>query len=551
MVNQWYKSAVVYGIDVKVFSDSDGDGMGDFQGLISKLDYLSSLGVNCLWLLPFHPSPKIDNGYDVADYYNVDPALGNLGDFVQFIHEADQRGIRVIMDLVINHTSVENSWFKDASATRESRYRDYYIWEDEPKENKEKVMLKGIQESIWEYSEATDSYYLHRYFKDQADLNLANPRVRKEVLKIMDFWLKLGVSGFRIDAAHVVTDPADVDHIDFGNLHTLFDEMRAFLDIRNPNAVLLGEASVGPDELPKYFGNNESGKERIHMLFNFLINKHIMLSFARQEGATVAKGLKLYKDIAQSHWLNFVRHHDELNLELLSDDERMEVWNAFAPEEDMRLFGHGIRRRLPPMLKNNHARIRQIYSLMFSMPGTPLISYGEEIGMGDNLSLEGRESVRTPMQWSPVKGGGFSTADPEDLYRPVIESGDYSTEKINVNDQQNDPSSLLNWFCSLVKVRRQNPVIGMGAWDILNVSDSCAVALIYEMPEATVVVAHNLSPEPVEVSVDTGFLLKSAVEIFSDEKYDKEILFNKLKLNGYGYRWIQVLDKEKITFLNN
>lgn len=550
MLNPWYKNAIIYSLDIKTFHDSDGDGMGDFKGLISKLDYLASMGITCIWLLPFHPSPKIDNGYDVKDYYNVDPPLGNLGDFVQFIHEADQRGIRVIMDLVINHTSIENSWFQDAKSSRDSQYRDYYIWDDDPKEDEEKIMFEGMEESIWEYSKETDSYYLHKYFKEQADLNLANPRVRTEILKIMEFWLKLGVSGFRIDAAHVVTDPTDVEHIDFGNLHQLFEDMRDFIDERNPEAVLLGEANVPEDELPKYFTNDE-GQPRMHMLFNFLANKHIFLAFARESGEALSKGMKLYKPIHLAHWVNFIRHHDELNLELLNEKERQEVWNAFAPEEDMRLFGHGIRRRLPPMVKNDLAKLKLFYVISFSLPGTPLISYGEEIGMGDDLNLPGRESVRTAMQWSSKPNGGFSSAPKDKLYRPAIDYGDYDYRKINVQDQQKDPDSFLNWMCTLIRLRKQCPVIGTGEWHIMKPMDHRVAAIYYEGQESMMMVVFNLSKDDLRVKIISDIIPKRCTEIYQDNPYEEEVDINDLHLKPFGYRWIQILEKEEVNFLNN
>lgn len=545
MINQWYKNAIVYGLDVKTYKDSDGDGIGDFQGLISRLDYLASLGITCLWLLPFHPSPKADDGYDVADYYNVDPDLGNMGDFVQLIHEADQRGIRIIMDLVVNHTSIEHPWFREACKDRDSKYRDYYVWADEPKENKEKIMFEGKEDSIWEYVEETNSYYLHRFFAEQADLNMANPAVRQEVLKIMGYWLKLGVSGFRLDASHIITDTVDVEHIDFGNLHQFFNEVRDFLDERNPNAVLLGEANVPPEELRSYFDDGDGdANDRIHMLFNFLGNKHIFLAMARKEGKALNKGLRLYEELKLGHWVNFIRHHDELNLEMLNDQEQEEVMNVFAPEENMRMFGHGIRRRLAPMMMDDMARIKLVYALVFGMPGTPLLSYGEDICMGDDLNLEGRESVRTPMHWANTQNGGFSTAPKEKLYRPVIDSGNYSYEHINVRDQQRNPDSFLNWLASLIRLRRQNPVIGFGKWAIVPTDSNRVTAIYYEKPDCCLLVVYNLCDEALETTLTPPFKPQKLEDTFGDSRYEAKPSLDKLRLNPYGYRWIQVLEQE-------
>lgn len=552
MTNKWYKNIIIYGLDVKVYCDSDGDGTGDFQGLISKLDYLASLGITCIWLMPFYPSPKADNGYDVSDYYNIDPALGTLGDFVQFMHEAKKRGLYVLIDLVANHTSIEHPWFMDAKKSRNSKYRNYYIWTDEPKENKEKIMLDGFEESIWEYNEPTDSYYLHRYFHHQADLNISNPEVQNEILKIIDFWLKLGVDGFRIDAAHVISDPVDVEHIDFGNLHKFFSTMRGFIEERNSNAVLLGEVSVPPEELKKYVGGTNYDNHRLHLLFNFISNKYSMLGFARKSGETLAEGINLYEpvDMELAHWTNFVRHHDELNLELLNEAEQKEVMDHFAPEKDMRIFGHGIRRRLAPMLNNNMERVRLMYSIMAGLPGIPLISYGEEIGMGDDLDLPGRNSVRTPMQWSDDKNGGFSKAAKENLYRPVIDSGDYSYKRINVKNQLKDRNSFLNFISHLIKTRRQHPVIGKGRWEILKTNAPEAVAIYYEEPYENLITLYNLSDKTIELKVEGGFTARTIVEEFNDSPYEGAISLNKLKLKPFGFRWIKLLDKEEIQFIN-
>lgn len=545
----WYKNAIIYALDIKVFYDSNNDGIGDFHGLIKKLDYLASMGITCLWLLPFHPSPKADDGYDVADYYNVDPALGDLGDFAQFINEAKKRGLRIIMDLVANHSSIEHPWFKDAKSSRDSPYRDYYIWKDEPKEDKEKIMFEGMQESIWEYSEETDSYYLHRYFKEQADFNIANPELQKEILKIMDFWLKIGVSGFRIDAAHVISDPSDIEHVDYGVLHKFFGAMRNFVDERDPETVLLGEASVSPDELEHYF-TGEKEKPRMHMLFNFLSNKHLFLAFAREDGDSFIKGLKLYNDVHLSHWVNFVRHHDELNLELLNEEERYEVWEAFAPEEEMRLFGHGIRRRLAAMVNHDEQKMKLFYAITFSLPGTPLLSYGEEIGMGDDMNLDARESVRTPMQWCVEKNAGFSEAPKEKLYRPVIDNGDYDYKKINIRDQQLDPNSFLNWMCYLIRMRREYPVFGNGDWHIMNPSDNRVAAWYFEGDEVTLMVACNLSKEEVTVNIISDIIPVKMVNVFEDSRYDEKIDIEAFKLKPFGFRWIEITEKEEINYIN-
>jgi maltose alpha-D-glucosyltransferase / alpha-amylase len=549
MIDQWYKNAVIYGLDVKSFKDSNGDGIGDFQGLISKLDYLDALGINCLWLLPFYPSPKHDDGYDVADYYGIDADLGNLGDFVEFIHAAQSRGMKIITDLVVNHTSIEHPWFLDAKSSRDSRYRDYYVWQDDPKHDEEKIMFEGIEDSIWEYTEETDSYYLHRFFKQQADLNVVNPEVRDEIRKIMGFWLKLGVNGFRIDAAHIITDPVEVDHIDFGNLHELFNEMRSFIDKNYPNAILLGEANVDHDQLVKYFGGKDQ-EPRMHMLFNFLSNKYTFLAIAKKDGTSLSKGLKLYEDIEGAHWVNFIRHHDELNLELLDDHEREIVFNAFAPEEEMRIFGHGIRRRVAPMFRNIKDKIKLIYAISFSLPGSPLISYGEEICMGDDLSLQGRHSVRTVMQWSSEKNAGFSTAPKEKLVKPVIDHGEYDFKYINVLDQQKNPDSFIHWISSLIKMRKQNPVIGHGKWSIIETNDNRVASIFYEQEEMSLITIFNLSGDEVRTKLQTDFLAKKVMALLNDHDFELIDGTISIKLPPYGFQWLEVLEKEEIAFIN-
>lgn len=423
MKDLWYKNAIVYSLDVETFMDSDGNGVGDFQGLINRLDYLSALGITCLWLLPFYPSPNRDNGYDVMDYYNIDPRLGTLGDFVEFMHQARERGIRVLIDLVVNHTSNQHPWFVAAKSDKNSKYHDYYVWsENPPKTPPELLVFPDVEDSIWEYDEQANTYYLHHFYKEQPDLNIANPAVREEICKIMGFWLELGVSGFRIDAVPFLIKGIGIEGADPEKLRGFLEEMRDFVSSRQGDAVLLAEANVDREQIPVYFAKGD----RMHILFNFLLNQHLFLALARQESTALREGLKTLPDIPDiCQWLNFVRHHDELTLDRITSSEREEIFAAFAPEKTMQIFGRGIRRRLPPMMGGSRRRIELIYSLLFTLPGTPMLRYGEEIGMGDDLSLEGRDSVRTVMQWSDAANGGFSTAATDALARPAIANGEY------------------------------------------------------------------------------------------------------------------------------
>lgn len=535
----WYKNIVIYSLDVKIFYDSNGDGTGDLQGVISKLDYIKSLGVNCVWLLPFFPSPKQDNGYDVADYYNVDPLLGSLGDFVQLIDEAKERGIRIIIDLVANHTSVQHPWFKESESSRESKYRNYYIWDDDPDTGSK---MSQTEKSKWEYSDKTRSFYLHEYYEHMPDLNLSNQEVVSELCKIMEFWIRLGVTGFRIDAAHSVTSVVNVEHIDFGNLHLLFERMNDLLKKIRPDAILLGEADVEPEELNSYF-ISDKGEPRLHILFNFVANRSVFVAFARQRGDALNNALNLFGEFSAANWLNYVRHHDELNLKMIKDADRKKVWSEFAPEEKMRVYGHGIRRRLPTMLKNDQKRMRLFYALVFGLSGIPLLNYGEEIGMGDDLNLKERESVRTPMQWSSDVNGGFSAADPGQLYRPAITDKVFGYEKVNVRDQQRDPDSFLNFMSRLIRMRLQLPVIGEGKLFQMKPDNPRVAGWYFERMGEYLLLACNLSGEKLTVKFRSDIDPAHLIPLFEDGKYSGKATLEEFDLHPYGFRWMQVILK--------
>lgn len=541
----WYKNAIVYSLDVETFKDSDGDGIGDFQGLTHCLDYLAGLGINCLWLLPFYPSPNRDNGYDVMNYYDVDPRLGTLGDFVEFMRQARDRGIRVLIDLVVNHTSIQHPWFQSARQDKQSKYRNYYVWSTNPQPNPDLIAFPTKEDSIWEYDEQAGASYLHHFYKEQPDLNIGNPEVQEEILRIMGFWLELGVSGFRIDAAHFLIKNVGIDGASSEDLILFLERMREFVTARRADAILLAEANVSPDQIPVYFDQGN----RMHMLFNFLLNQQLFLALARQDANTLKDGLKTLPCIPHNaQWLNFVRHHDELTLDRLSDEQQQEIFAAFAPEEQMQIFGRGIRRRLPPMMQNDRHRIEMIYSLAFTLPGTPLLRYGDEIGMGDDLSLEGRESVRTPMQWSDDLNGGFSTASPDTLARPVISEGEYGYPHVNVSSEQRDPASFLNWMEHLIRTRRQCPEFGTGEWQILETNEPAVFAHACKLDGAAVLALHNLSDHPCTVALE-DIQQEHLMEVFGDNfslvRYDQKYKpldqsSNTISVNAYGYRWFRV-----------
>jgi maltose alpha-D-glucosyltransferase/alpha-amylase len=536
MQNFWYKNAIFYSLDVETFMDSDGDGIGDFRGLTKSLDYLSGLGITCLWLLPFYPSPNRDNGYDVMDYYNVDPRLGTLGDFVEFIHEASDRGIRVLIDLVVNHTSIEHPWFQQARSDKDCKYHDYYVWcEKPPQTEPDNLMFAGEEDSLWEYDEQAQAYYLHHFYKEQPDLNIANSAVREEIYKIMGFWLQLGVSGFRIDAAPFLINPLGL--ADCPDLQGFLKDMREFITSRRCDAVLLAEANVTADKIPVYFGNGD----RCQILFNFLLNQYMFLALARKDAQPLFDGLKSLPNIpSSSQWLSFVRHHDELTLDLISDSEKQEIFQAFAPEKNMQIYGKGIRRRLPPMLKNDRRRIELTYSLLFSLPGTPLLRYGEEIGMGDDLSLEGRESVRTVMQWSNTANGGFSTANADQLPRPVITAGEYGYERVNVTDQQRDPNSLINWMERIISIRKQCREFGLGKWRMIETDEPCVFAHCCEWEGSSAIALHNLSDQPCLVTLKFD-KYEHLIDIFGDSPYEPlDRNSPSIPIEAYGYRWFRV-----------
>jgi maltose alpha-D-glucosyltransferase/alpha-amylase len=546
VIDLWYKDAVIYSLDVDSFQDSDGDGIGDFRGLTERLDYLASLGVNCLWLLPFYPSPNRDNGYDVKDYYGIDPRLGTPGDFVEFMHQARERGFRVLADLVVNHTSDQHPWFQSARQSPDSPYRDFYVWSDTlPANAHEGMVFPGYQDAVWTWDEVAGAYYFHRFYAHQPDLNISNPRVREEICRIMGYWLELGVSGFRLDAAPFLIEmkgagPPGEDQ------YSYLREFRDFLSWRRGDAILLAEANVSRDKTAQYFGEGAGP----HMLFSFLVNQHYFLALARQQAEPLIRGLGLPPPTPPTgQWANFVRNHDELDLGRLTVEERQECYDRFAPEAYMQLYNRGIRRRLPPMLGNDRRRLELAYSLMFSLPGTPVVRYGEEIGMGDDLSLEERESVRTAMQWSCNDHGGFSTAPPDRLGRPMISGGEYGYEKVNVDAQQRDSKSLLHWMARLIRIRKQCAEVGWGEWKILAAGDPALFAIRFDWRGNTLVTVHNLAARDATARLDLGVSSEEPlVELLGDHPYETLDSHREIPLEPFGYRWFRLGRTHRFLF---
>jgi trehalose synthase len=536
----WWKNAVFYCLEVETFLDGNGDGIGDFAGLTSRIDYLSGLGVTCLWLMPFYPSPERDDGYDISDFYNVRPALGSLGDFVEFVRTAHDRGMRVVIDLVVNHTSDQHPWFQSARADRNSPYRDYYVWRDEPPADGAKdIVFPGTETSNWAYDRRAGQYYLHRFYKQQPDLNIVNPAVRDEICKIIGFWIQLGIDGFRVDAVPFLIETVGVSPEVAGDPHQYLRDIRAFLSRRYGTAIMLGEVNLQPEDQRLFFGD-EDGDE-LHMILNFELNQALYLALAREQAAPLERAIAQDPAIAsQNQWANFVRNHDELTLDKLSEEERQEVFAAFGPDKDMQIYGLGIRRRLPTMLGGDERRIRLAYSLMFSLPGTPILFYGEEIGLAENLAIEGRYAVRVPMQWSDEANGGFAPADVRELCRPIPEDSRFGPARVNVAAQRRDPESLLNWMERLIRQRRERPEMGWGRYQLVETAEPTIFAHRCDWDESAVLVVHNLGPRRAVTEVPLG-KNEHLVEFLADEKYEPvDDDPRHLEVAGYGYRWFRV-----------
>ena len=537
--DRWYENSFVYAVDVERFDDSNADGVGDFGGLTERLDYLSRLGVDCLWVLPFYPSSNRDNGYDVVDHYDVDDRFGDLGDFAEFLDEAESRGIRVIVDLIANHTSDRHPWFQAAREDPDSKYRDYYVWTDDPESATAdaETVFPGQEEGVWTYDEVAEAHYFHRFYDFEPGLNVANPDVREEIRNVMGYWLRLGVDGFRLDAASHLIETKGLERTRPKDPHGVLREFRRFLTERTDDAVLIGEVDVEPDRLGEFFGD----ADELTMLYDFLLDNYLFLGLARESAEAVVEGLRLLPSAPpEGQWINFLRNLDELDLERLTASERDDVFEAFAPEEDMRIFGRGVRRRLAPMLDGDERRIRLAYSLLFSLPGTPMLVYGDEIGMGDDLSLEGRTAVRTPMQWSDAKNAGFSDASPDALSTPVVDEGPFGYDRVNVRDQESDPDSLLNWVRRLVHVRKENPEFGRGEFELEATVAPSVLAHRCAGEESDVMAIHNLAGEEATVSLPPS-AAAPAVDVFADRRYDPlDGDAAEFDIEPYGYRWLRL-----------
>jgi maltose alpha-D-glucosyltransferase/alpha-amylase len=533
----WWKNAVIYCLDVETFLDSDGDGCGDLTGLCERVDYLCGLGVDCLWLMPFMPSCQRDDGYDITDFYGVDPRLGTHGDLLDVVRTARAGGARVIADLVVNHTSDQHPWFRDARRGPESPFHNFYVWRDEkPEEKPGDVVFPDQEDSNWAFDEEAGRWYMHRFYSHQPDLNVANPEVRDEIAQVAGFWLEQGLSGFRVDAVPFLIEPSGAPEDAHQDPHELLRDLRRFIGRRNGEAVLLGEVNLAPEEQRKFFGD-EDGDE-LQLVFSFTVNQAMFLALAREDAAPLRRALEALPPIPEDcQWANFVRNHDELTLDKLSDEERQEVFAAFGPEKDVQLYGRGIRKRLPTMLDGDARRTRLAYSLAFSLPGTPVLFYGEEIGMAENLAIEGRYSVRAPMQWSAERQAGFTTG--EETVRPVVTEGPFGYRELNVTRQRRDPESLLNWMERLIRRRRECPELAWGTSELLDAGDAALFAQRSDWEGSTVVAVHNLAAREARARLELGGE-GTLVDLFRDEEHELEDGAATIELPEYGAHWFRV-----------
>ena len=536
----WYKDAVIYELHVRTVADGNDDGTGDFRGLISKLDYLAELGVTCIWLLPFFPSPLRDDGYDIADYFTVHPSYGTLDDFREFLNAAHERGMQVMIELVINHTSDQHPWFQRArQAPQGSVERDYYVWSETiDKYRGVRIIFTDTETSNWTWDDKVGAYYWHRFFSHQPDLNFDNPAVIEELLRVMHFWFDMGVDAMRLDAIPYLVEREGTSCENVPETHVVIKRIRADVDAAYANRMLLAEANQMPNEVRAYFGEGDE----CHMAFHFPLMPRLFMALRTENRAPLIDIMEQTPAIPENcQWGLFLRNHDELTLEMVSDDERDYMYLAYSADPRMRV-NVGIRRRLAPLLENNRRRIELLHSILLSFPGTPVIYYGDEIGMGDNIYLGDRHGVRTPMQWSADRNGGFSRANPSRLSSPVIMDPVFGYEAVNVEAQRDDPSSLLNWMRQMIKLRRVFKVFGRGSIEFLSPSNPKIVAYVRRHEDERVLCVANLSRFAQPVSLDLPQLQGvTPIEMLGYVEFPKIGAGPYcLSLGPYGFFWFEL-----------
>jgi len=538
----WYKDAVVYQAHVRAFLDTTGDGVGDFPGLMRKLDYVKSLGVTAIWILPFYPSPLKDDGYDISNYQNVHPAYGTLREFRAFLDAAHARGLRVITELVINHTSDQHPWFDAARRAKPgSNKRDFYVWSDTDTRYPDvRIIFSDTEHSNWSWDPIAGQYYWHRFFHHQPDLNFDNPQVRKVVARVMRFWLDMGVDGMRLDAVPYLIERDGTQCANLPETHAVLRELRAELDAKYKNRMFLAEANLWPSDVIQYFGN---GENECHMAFHFPLMPRLFMALRQGDRHPISEILSQTPEIPSTcQWAIFLRNHDELTLEMVTDEERDYMHQAYAHDPQMRING-GIRRRLAPMMENNRQRIELMNALLLSLPGTPVLYYGDEIGMGDNVYLGDRNGVRTPMQWTPDRNGGFSMADPARLYAPVIMDPVYGYQAVNVEAQERLPFSLLNWMRRMIALRQQHRVFGRGGIDILRPENRPIFSFVRTLDgEAPVLVVANLASTVQPVTLDlSNYTGRTPVEMTGGTTLPPITTAPYfLTLAPYGFYWLRL-----------
>ncbi len=541
----WYKDAVIYQVHVKAYQDSNGDGMGDFAGLMQRLDHVEELGATAIWLLPFYPSPLRDDGYDISDYDSINPQYGDLEQFRAFVDEAHRRGLRVITELVINHTSDQHPWFQKArNAPKGSPERDFYVWSDDDEKWPEtRIIFTDTEPSNWSWDPVAGQYYWHRFFSHQPDLNFDNPEVLKEVLRVMHFWLDMGVDGLRLDAIPYLVERDGTNNENLPETHDVLKAIRADLDKHYPDRMLLAEANQWPEDTRPYFGDGDE----CHMGFHFPLMPRMYMAVAQEDRHPITDIIRQTPDIPEDcQWAIFLRNHDELTLEMVTDKERDYLWETYASDKRARI-NMGIRRRLAPLMQNDRRKIELLNSLLMSMPGTPILYYGDEIGMGDNIYLGDRDGVRTPMQWSPDRNAGFSQADPQRLYLPTIQDSIYGFQALNVESQSKDPSSLLNWMRRMVQVRSNHTVFGRGEMKLLYPSNRRVLAYIREHEGESVLCVANLGRAAQAVEIDlSAYAGRVPIELTGHSAFPPVgALPYLITLPSYGFYWFLLAEKDQ------
>jgi maltose alpha-D-glucosyltransferase/alpha-amylase len=550
---EWYRRALFYEVLIRGFQDASGDGTGDIKGLTARLDYLQWLGIDCIWLLPIYESPLRDGGYDIADYLRILPEYGNIADFVELVEQAHKRGMRIIADLVMNHTSDQHPWFQASRSDPDGPYGDFYVWADEPDKYADaRIIFVDTETSNWTFDPVRGQYFWHRFFSHQPDLNFENPKVQDAMIEVLKFWLDLGIDGFRLDAVPYLYEREGTNCENLKETHEYLKRIRSEIDAAYPDRVLLAEANQWPADVVQYFGDAETGGNECHMAFHFPLMPRIFMAVRREQRYPISEILAQTPKIpAGCQWGIFLRNHDELTLEMVTDEERDYMYKEYAKDPRMKA-NIGIRRRLAPLLDNDRNQLELFTALLLSLPGSPVLYYGDEIGMGDNIWLGDRDGVRTPMQWTPDRNGGFSNCDPQRLYLPPVMDPIYGYQSLNVEAQQRHPQSLLHWTRRMIEIRKRHPVFGLGAYDELNSSNPSVLAFVREHDAATtwqehdatdrVLCVNNLSrfPQPVELDL-RRFIGVTPVECMGGVTFPPigELPY-LLTLPGHGFYWFQL-----------